>query len=223
MTDFVPSGYVTIEEAVDRIGRRLMPRHWLGHETDLLKRDHDVTQATAVLDRRAAARAAQAKRLRRAVDHLRRALSAGDVKAVVAHDGGEVRDFPPSSWREPGMRAVFRSGELPAEVRVALEGHKAGAGRHWIYISAAEIEGVLDRIAARQAAREVEPEFARWLAKRVDEAAGQEPPTKKRVWTDARAVFDARLSYRIFDRVWNATVPESWRRLARTRPAKPAG
>lgn len=219
--DFVPSGYVTIEEAVDKIGRGLMPRDWLGHEVDMLKQDRSVTEAIAVVDHRTAARTAQAKRLGRAVSHLQRVLSDGDVKAVVAHDSGAVRDFPPSFWREPAMRAVFRSGELPAEIRIDLEGPKAGAGKRWIFISEVELRSTLERIAASQVLSDVESEFAVWLSRRIDEAAGQKPPTKKRVWMDAQAAFDSRLSYRIFERVWHATVPETWRRPSRARAAKP--
>lgn len=224
MADFIPSGYVTIEQAVDRIGKGLMPHDWLGHETDLLRRDSSVTEAGAAAGTRATTTKTQAGRLNRAVNHLRRVLRAGDVKAVVARDDGEVHGFPPSLWAKPEVRAVFRSGELPVEFRVALEGHKAGAGKRWILISDLELRRVLKSMAERQALFDTEAELRTWLTTKVDEAAGKAPPTKKRMWTEAQEALGSALSYRTFDRVWHTTAPETWRRPAqarrRTRPAQ---
>jgi hypothetical protein len=222
MTDFATSGYVTLAQAVDRIGQRLMPHEWLGHEVDLLTWDSRATEEPAAVIEGAAITGTQAGRLNRALNHLLQTLRAGDVKAFVAHEDGEVRAFPPSLWARPGIRAVFRSGGLPVEFRVALEGHKAGAGKRWILISDPGLRSVLERIAARQALSDVGPELRAWLATKVDEASAKEPPVKKRIWLKAQGTFGSRLSYRTFDRVWRETVPATCRRPVRARPAKPA-
>lgn len=219
MTDFVPSGYVTTEEAIDRLGRCLMPHHWLGHEVDLLKRDSSITEEVAAGGEEVAGPDTRTGRLNRTVNRLIEELSSGDIEAVVADADGVVRAFPASFWARTGIRAVFRSGELPVEFRVALEGPKADAGKRWVYIPDAGLRSLIERIAASQAATDVESDFRMWLATRVEETAEEEPPTKKRIWMDAKAAFGSRLSYRVFDRVWRATVPETWRWP--TRPRRP--
>lgn len=219
MTDFVPSGYVTLEEAVDRIGQCLMPHEWLGHEVDLLKRDSSVTEEGPAAREEAATADARIGRLDHAVNRLLDELSAGDIEAVVADAQGEAHAFPALLWKKLGIRAVFRSGELPVKFRTALEGHRAGAGKRWIYVPDVALRNLLERIAASQAVTDVEAEFGTWLATMVEEAAGKEPPTKKRIWMDAKGTFGSRLSYRAFDRVWRATVPDTWRWP--TRPRRP--
>lgn len=216
MAYLIPSGYITLEQAVDGIGQRLMPDEWLGHEIDLLRRDSSVTEAGAAAGREAATTKTPAGRLSRAIGHLRRVLRAGDVQAVVAREDGEIHDFPPSFWAKRGIRAVFRSGELPVEFRVVLEGHKADAGKRWILIPQVELYSVLKRLAERQALFDTEAELRTWLAAKVHEAAGQKPPLKKRIWTEAQEAVGPALSYRTFDRVWHTTAPEAWRRPVRS-------
>lgn len=222
MTAFLPSGYVTLEQAVERIGEHLMPHQWLGHEVDLLRRDSSVTEARTAGGERATTVDTQVGRLNRAVNHLLHALVVAEVKAVVADECGGIDAFPPSLWARPGIRAAFRSGELPVEVRVALEGHKAGAAKRWILIPELELRGALKRIAERQALSDVGSELHAWLATKIEEVAAEKPPTKKRTWTEAQSAFGTRLSYRTFDQVWRATVPDAWRRSLRARHTKPA-
>jgi len=105
-----------------------MPRQWQGQETVLLKRESRATVEVAALGLATTAVDTAIGRLSRAVNYLLAALFAGDVTAVVASEDGRLRDFPPSLWIRPGIRASLRSGELPVEFRVAIEGHKAETG-----------------------------------------------------------------------------------------------
>jgi hypothetical protein len=223
MTDFVPSGYITLEQAVDRIGAHLMPRQWLGHEVDLLKRDSNVTDALTPPGERVTTMDTQVGRLNRAMARLLHVLAVATVKAVVSDEDGGIRAFPPSLWAKPGVRAAFHSGELPDEFRVALEGHKAGAGRRWLLIPELELRGVLKGIAETQAVSDIRSDLRAWLVKKVEQVAAEKAPTKKRTWMEAQSHFGTALSYRTFDQVWHATVPDTWKRPLRERRIKPAG
>jgi len=222
MTHFVSSGYITLQQAIDEVGRHVMPHEWLGQETDLLPRDSSVTENLAAVGEEATATGTSTGRLNRAMNHLLRALFAGEVKAVVAREGGEMHPCPSSLWTHPGIRAVFRSGELPVQLRVALEGHMAGergAGRRWILVPESDVRQLLGALAPEPT--DVEAEFRAWLAAKIDESAGKEHPTKKRIWMEAQGVFGSRLPYRSFQRIWTAMVPKEWRPPLRQRQAKP--
>jgi hypothetical protein len=224
MTDFAPAGYMTLEQAIDDIGRHLMPHEWLCHETDLLRRDSSVTENLAGVGEEAAATDTPVGRLNRALNHLLRALFAGEVKAVVVREHEDTYPCPPSLWNRPGIRAVFRSGELPVQFRVALEGHltgEPGEGRRWIVVSKPDVRRLLGALAPGREVADVEAEFRTWLTAKVDESAGKEPPSKKRTWAEAQSAFGSRLAYKSFERVWAATVPAEWRRPARKPQPKP--
>jgi hypothetical protein len=214
---------MTLEQALDAVGRRLMPQEWQGHEVDLLKRDGAATEQAATPGEEAAATHTQVGRLNRAMTYLLRALSDGDVKAVVAGEHGEMSAFPSSLWKMPGTRAIFRSGELPVHLRVALEGHKAGAGRRWILLSQSDLHHVLGEAAPLAELPDPEIELREWLAKKIEQYAKAEPPSRKHIWMEAQAAFGSRLSYRSFSRIWSAVAPEAWKRPVRARRAKSAG
>ena len=223
MSDFTSLGYVTLEQAIDAVGRRLMPQEWQGHEIDLLKRDSAIMEGAATAGEEATATHTQVGRLNRAMTYLLRTLSAGDVKAVVAREHGEMNAFPSSLWGMPGTRAVFRSGELPVHFRVALEGHKAGAGRHRILLSQSDLHHVLGEAAPLAELPDPEIEFREWLVKKTEQYAKAEPPSRKHIWMEAQTAFGSRLPYRSFSRIWAAVAPEAWKRPVRARRAKSAG
>ncbi len=222
MTDFVPLGYITLEQAIDAVGHRVMPSEWLGHETDLLKRDSAIIEEMAALGEEATATDTQIGRLTRAVNYLVHALAAGEVKAFVARENGEMRAFPSSLWMSPGTRAVLCSGELPVHLRVALEGHKADAGRRWILLPQSDLRGLLGEAAPLAEFPDPESEFRAWLTKKVEQYSKGEPPSRKHIWMEAQAAFGSRLPYRSFSRIWSAAAPETWRRPVRARRAKSA-
>jgi hypothetical protein len=222
MVHFVPSGYVTLQQAIDEIGRHLMPGEWLSHEINLLQSDSSITEDLGGVGEEATATGTPAGRLNRAMNHLLRALFAGEVKAVVARENGEIHSCPPSLWTRPGIRAVFRSGELPVQFRIALEGHIAGEtgeGRRWILLPEPDLRRLLGAVAPAPA--DVEAEFRAWLAAKIDKSAGKELPTRKRIWEEAQGIFGSRLPYRSFQRIWAATAPKEWRAPPRRRQAKP--
>jgi hypothetical protein len=137
MVDFVPSVYVTLQEAIDEIGRHLMPAQWQGPELILLQRgDSAIEEALAIGG--AVATGAPIGRLSWAVNYLVSGLFEGDVKAVIAREDGRLRDLPAALWIRPGIRAVFRSGELPTEFCIAVEVHKADTGKRWVCRRSAE-------------------------------------------------------------------------------------
>lgn len=222
MVHFVPSGYVTLQQAIDEIGRHLMPGEWLSHEINLLQSDSSITEDLAAVGEETIATGTPTGRLNRAMNHLLRALFAGEVKAVIARENGEIHPCPPFLWTRPGIRAVFRSGELPVQFRVALEGHitgETGEGRRWVLLPESDVRRLLGALAT--APTDVEAEFRAWLAAKIAESAGKELPTRKRIWMEAQAVFGSRLPYRSFQRIWTATAPKEWPALVRRRQAKP--
>lgn len=222
MTDFAKSGYITLDQAVDAIGRRLMPYEWLGQEINLLKADSRVTEEVEAVGDSATVTDTPVGRVNWAVNYLLRALYAGNVKAVAAREGGDIRDFPSALWIRPGIRAVFRSGELPVDFRVAVEGHREDAGKRWILVSELELRRLLSALAAGPEVADVEAEFRAWLATKVNERADRTPLRKKQTWIEAQGAFGSRLPYRSFEQIWTATVPEGWRRPVRGGRAGPA-
>lgn len=222
MTNLAISGYITLEQAVGAVGRQLMPREWLGQEVNLLKVDSRATEEVGIVGEKATATDTALGRLNRAVNYLLRALFAGDVKVVAAREGGDLRDFPAALWKRPGIRAVFRSGELPVNFRVAIEGHRADAGTRWILVSELDIHRLLSGRAAGPEVTDVEGEFRAWLATKINERAQEKPLRKKQTWTEAQSAFGSRLPYHSFERIWTATVPEAWRRPIRAGRAKAA-
>jgi len=204
MTDFIPLGYMTIEQALDEIGRCLMPEKWLGTETGLLMVDSSLTEASPAAEE-AASPETPAGRLNVALKFLIRVLYAGEVNAVFEHEDGVMRPFPSSLWANPDTRAVFRSGELPVHLRVALEGHKAGARKSWVLIPRPALHHLLGEAGAGVALPDIDTEFRAWLRKRIGERAEGKRPSKKQLWTEAQALFGPRLGYRSFNRLWSAT------------------
>lgn len=166
MEDFTPLGYVTMDQAVDAVGRYLMPHEWLGVETDLLKRDTTLTDEDVppIVAEEETATDTPVGRLNRALNYLVRTLAAGDLNAVAAHEDGEIHPFPSMLWMSRGIRAIFRAGEVPVHLRVALEGHKAGAGKRWVLFPQSDLRQHL-REAGPPEAVNVEDEFRAWLAK----------------------------------------------------------
>jgi hypothetical protein len=213
---------MTLHQAIDELGRHLMPREWLGQETDLLPCDTRVTEDPAAVGKEETTAGTPAGRLNRAMNHLLRALFAGDVKAVIVGENGKTHPCPSSLWARPGIRAVFRSGELPVQFRVTLEGHlSGGAGeeKRWVLLPKPDIRQLLGVLASEPT--NAEAEFRVWLAAKIDESAGKQRPTKKRIWVEAQGVFGSRLSYRSFQRIWAATIPEAWRSPQRRRQNEP--
>ena len=205
--DFTPLGYITIDQAVDAVGRYLMPHEWLGVETDLLKRDTTITEAAPIVAEEETATDTPVGRLNRALNYLIRALAAGDLNAVAAHEDGEIHPFPSMLWMSPGVRAIFRAGEVPVHLRVALEGHKAGAGKRWVLFPQSDLRRHLLEAGPPEVI-DIENEFRAWLAKRIEQCAG-ERPSGKQLWIETQAAFGARLPYRSFNRIWSATTRQS--------------
>lgn len=223
MAGFVPSGYVTLEQAIKEVGRHLMPNDWQGQETTLLTRDDRVIEEVAEVGSVATAARTSIGRLNWAVNYLVAALFAGDVKAVVEREDGRLHDFPPSLWIRPGIRAAFRSGELPIDLRTAIEGHRADGSKRWILLLEADLRRLLRRLGTTRGRPDVEVQLRAWLARKIDEAAGAEPPRKKRVWLEAQGLFGSALPFRSFERIWTESAPATWRRAKAARPVRPAG
>jgi hypothetical protein len=203
--DFIPLGYITLEQAVDAVGRYLMPHEWLGTEIGLLKSDIAVTEAAPIVAEEETATDTQVGRLNRALNYLIRALAAGDLNAVVAREDGKISPFPSMLWMSPGVRGVFRAGELPVHLRVAIEGHKAG--KRWVLLPRSDLRRHLQEAGPPQPT-DVENEFRAWLTKRIEQCA-EERPSKKQFWIETQAEFGARLPYRSFNRIWSATARQS--------------
>lgn len=211
---------MTLEQAIDAIGRRLMPRDWLGQEISLLETDKHIAEELEVAAAEAAADTPLG-RLNRAVNHLLRALAAGDMKAVAIDEHGHSHDVPTALWRRREIRAVFRPGELPDEFRVAVEGHRAGVGSRWVRVSHLDIDRMLTELASGPEVTDVEGEFRTWLAAKVEQPAHGTPVSKSDTWAEAQRIFGARMPYHTFERIWSATVPRAWRRSGRAGRAEP--
>jgi hypothetical protein len=221
MTGVAVAGYMSLEEAVDAIGRRLMPRIWLGQETGLLEADRHVAEKLEIAAAETGAVDTPLGRLNRAVNHLLRALAAGDVNAIAVDQHGHSREFPAALWGRPGIRAVFRPTELSDEFRVAVEGHRAGVGSRWVRVSRLDIDRMLTELAAGPEVTDVEAEFRAWLAANIVQPPHGRPVSKNDIWSQAQRLFASRLPYHTFERIWSATVPPAWR-SERTGGAKPA-
>jgi hypothetical protein len=222
MVDFVPSGYVTLEQAIDEIGRHLMPAQWQGPELILLQRGESAIEEAPAIGG-AVATGTPIGRLSWAVNYLVSGLFEGDVKAVIAREDGKLRDLPAALWIRPGIRAVFRSGELPTEFCIAVEGHKADTGKRWVLLLESDLRRLLRRLATTRGRPDVEVQFRAWLARKIDEFAGAQPPQKKRVWVEAQGVFGPGLPFRSFERIWTAMVPSTWRLPKGAGPARASG
>jgi hypothetical protein len=222
MNESFVSGYIAIEQAIDAVGRRLMPHQWLGQEVLLLKSDSRALEETEAASAEATVTETPLGRLNRAVNYLIHALFAGEVKAVTAGEDGHIRDLPAALWMRPGIRAVFGSGKLPINFCVALEGHRADTGKRWVLVSELDLHRSLAALAAAPATADVEAEFGSWLARKIAEHAEGTPLRKRQTWMEAQGVFGARLPFRSFERIWTATVPQTWQRAVRANRAKPA-
>lgn len=222
MTNLAKSGYITLDQAVEAVGRRLMPHEWLGQEINLLKLDSRALDEVEAVGEEATTGATPMGRLNRAVNYLIRALFAGDVKAVACAEDGDIHDLPAALWMRPGIRAAFGSGELPVSFRVAVEGHSVDARQRWIMVSELDLHRVLAPLGAGAEAGDVEAEFRSWLEKKITEHTERPPLNRRQTWMEAQGAFGSRLPYRSFERIWTATIPATWRRPARARPAKPA-
>jgi hypothetical protein len=216
------SGYMTLEEAVDAIGHRLMPRNWLGQEVDLLETDKHIAEELEVAAAAAPPINTPLGRLNRAVNYLLRALCAGGVKAVIVDGHGHSRDFPAALWGRPGIRAVFLPGELPNEFRVPVEGHRMVAGSRWVRVSHLDIDRMLTEMGAGPEVTDVESEFRAWLAAKLEKRAQGKPVYKNETWSQAQRAFASRMPFHAFERIWSETVPQEWRRRERPSRAKPA-
>jgi hypothetical protein len=222
MTGIAVAGYMTLEQAVDAVGRRLMPRTWLGQETSLLETDKHIAEALEMAATEGAATDTPLGRLNRAVNHLLRALAAGDVNAIAIDEHGHSREFPAALWARPGIRAVFRPAAVPDEFRVAVEGHRSGAGAHWVRVSDLDIDRMLTEFAAGAEMTDVESEFRSWLAAKVKQPEHGRPVSKNDTWSEAQRIFASRMPYHTFERIWESTVPSAWRRPQQAGRAKPA-
>jgi hypothetical protein len=222
MIDFGKSGYIPLEQAVEAIGRRLMPHQWLGQEITLLKRNSRAIEEVEAVGEEATNVAAPLGRLNRAVNHLIRALFAGEVKAVLASEGGDFHDLPAAIWMQPGIRGAFAAGEFPINFRVALEGHKVDARPRWVLVSELDLHRLLAPLIGGVEGGDVEGEVRAWLEKKIAEHAKHPPMRRRQAWMEAKGEFGARLPYRSFERIWTATIPAAWRRPSRPRAAKPA-
>jgi hypothetical protein len=200
-------GYMAPEQALDEVGRCLMPDEWLGTEIALLRDDRFLIEE--ITAERAAVPDTPVGRLTLALNFLIHALSAGELNAVVVREAGEMRPFPSSLWTSPGGRAVFRSGELPVQLRVALEGHKASAGKRWVLIPGPALHRLLSEAGPAAELPDIETEFRDWLTKRIEQCAKRERISKKQLWMEAQPLFGPRLSYRSFNRIWSATARQS--------------
>jgi hypothetical protein len=222
MTDFARSGYIPLDQAVEAVGRRLMPHQWLGQEINLLKLDSRALEEVEAVAEEATNIATPIGRLNRAVNYLIRVLFAGDVHAVLVSEAGDFHDLPSALWMRPGIRAAFGSGELPVSFRVAVEGHKVDARPRWVMVSEADVHRLLAPLVGGVEERDVESELRAWLEKKIAAHAERPPMRRRQTWMEAQGTFGSRLPYRSFERIWAATIPAAWRRQVRTRPAKPA-
>ncbi len=219
MMSVTAAGYMTLEQAVDAIGRRLMPRNWLGDEITLLGGEKHISEELESADAEPAAIDTAVKRLNRAVHFLLSALANGDVKAMIVDELGHSRDFPAPLWGRPGIRAVFRQGELPEEFRIALEGHKAAVGAHWVRVLQSDIDRALAELTGGPT--DVEAELRAWLAAKIEKRAQGQRVSKNATWSQAQRAFGSRMPFHAFKRIWSATVPQEWRRPEHTGGAKP--
>lgn len=173
-----------------------------------MKRDIAVTEAAPIVAEEETATDTQVGRLNRALNYLVRRLAAGDLNAVVVREEGETHPFPSMLWMSPGARGVFRAGELPVHLRVAIEGHKGDTGKRWVLLPRSDPRRHL-RGAGPAQPTDVENAFRAWLTKRIEQCAEGERPSKKQVWTETQAVFGAGLPYNSFNRIWSATARQS--------------
>lgn len=201
---FTPLGYITVEQAVEMIGRHLMPHNWLGVETDLLRRDTTITDAAPIVAEEEPIADNPVGRLNRALNYLIPALAAGDLNAVVARADGKIQSFPSGLWLSQGARAIFRDGELPVALRVAIAGHKVDAGKRWVLFSESDLHRHLREAEPAEGAN-VEDEFRAWLATEIQQCPGGKRHPRKWYWTKAQSMFGLRLPYRTFNRIWSAT------------------
>jgi hypothetical protein len=222
MTDPAIAGYTTLEQAADAIGRRLMPREWRGQEIELLEGDKHIAEELEASATEPASIGTPLGRLNRAVNYLLQAVIAGDVKAILVDEHGHHRDFPAALWQRPGVRAVFRPGEVPDEFRVAVEGHKIDVSKRWARVSQLDLHRLLSGLVGGPEVSDVEGEFRAWLAAKLEERPRDETLSKNETWAEAQRVFASRMPFHTFERIWAATVPEDWRRPARLARAKPA-
>ena len=77
MTGVAVEGYMTLEQAVDAIGSRLMQQDWLGQEVHLLEADKHISEELEAAAAGPPAVDTPLGRLNRAVNYLLRALSDG--------------------------------------------------------------------------------------------------------------------------------------------------
>jgi hypothetical protein len=216
MTSVAVAGYMTLEQAADAIDSRSMPRDWLGQEIILLETDKHVSEELEAAAAEPPAVDTPLGRLNRAINHLLRALSDGDAKAVVVDEHGHTRDFPAALWGRPGIRALFRPGELPDEFRVAVEGHKIDVSKRWVLVSKQDIHRILSELASGPEVTDVEGEFRAWLAAKLERRAQGNPVSKHETWSQAQRAFASRMRFHAFERIWTEMVPHDW-----SRPERP--
>ena len=224
MSDFVPAGFLTIQQAVDLTGRHLFPTEWTGEEIGLLKpRDNGSEKAeTSKPDED---QLATQQRLDRTIHHLRSLLTFLKVPAVVIFDNGQSYQVGASVWLSNSAPRIFRTGVEPVDLRQQLADRQFGRGRRRVLLSEARLNAALAREKKPETAKtafvgtvKAETDCRKWIEQKA--AAGETPANSSALYSEARERFGNNLSRRAFDRAWAAAAPEEWKKPGRKLPRR---
>jgi hypothetical protein len=189
MAEFVPSGFVTLRDAVDLTGRHLLGPAWTGNEIRQL---------------RFPAPKRSLRRLESAVHELRSLLGSDMVSAIAVFENGQTFPVPTALWLSQDGRAVFNTGNLSVgNLREALRARREGTRTRHILLRRTELEGALAN-ALNQAGSErrltvkAEHDCHTWLTDMM--RAGK--PTKKKTAYREEAQSQFGVGQRAFDRAW---------------------
>ncbi len=219
MSDFVPAGFVTIQQAVDLTGGHLFPNEWTGEEIGLLK-PRDTSAGEADTSKPDEHKLATPQRLDRAIHYLRSLLSLLKVPAVVIFDNGQSYQVGASVWLSNSAPTIFRTGLEPVNLRQLLADRQSGRGRRRVLLPEARLDAALAGEKKPETAKtafagtfKAETDCQKWIAQKA--AAGETPASRSALYSEARARFGNKLSQRSFDRAWTAAAPEEWKKPGR--------
>jgi hypothetical protein len=193
-TSFVPPGYLTLRDAVDRTGHHCHGADWTGSEIQQLsdpKRPSD--------------------RLEAAVDELRGLLALGKINAVAVAENGKKFPVESSVWLAGNGRQVFDTGLLPVgNIRETLVARNQGTLWRQILVPEIQLQELLEKEIEspkiqRRATIKAETECRIWLVEMMN--AGS--PTKGKSTYQAEAIERFGVGSRAFIRAWANAIAES--------------
>jgi hypothetical protein len=196
--EFVPPGFLKLQDAVDLAGKHCYGAAWTGRETRQLSDPPPKKPSD---------------RLEAAVDQLRGYLALGRVAALAIAENGKHFSVPVSLWLSEDGRNVFNTGFCPpVALRESLQRRQDGTLRRRILVQEKQLRALLieeagtSGAAAHQTTIAAETRCRDWLAQQMKE---YERRPHNKTWYKAQAQEKFDVGSKAFDRAWANAIAAS--------------